>query len=211
MLTSALNAQGIDPHAFRRFHYLGVDDPDNPIVPDKVYRNYWSGLFDRELKDSLKDTGDDERDQIRKEIKKDFDYLMSQSDWKTRVIKGPLGKDLAPSAGQRAEWVKESNALIKGKESGQYPESLMKVFDEAIEKSRDIISGFDELFGYNAEEDKLKVESNLNDAEFQMLQDIRSKPEGQRLPYEKEELLRLESRSRWGKEFELWENWEYDK
>jgi len=51
---------------------------------------------------------------------------------------------------------------------------------------------------------------NLTDTEFQMLQDIRNKPEGQRLPYEKAELLRLESRSRWGKEFELWENWDDD-
>ena len=41
-----------------------------------------------------------------------------------------------------------------------------------------------------------------------MLQDLRNKPEGQRLPSERADLLRLESRSRWGREFELWENWE---
>ena len=52
---------------------------------------------------------------------------------------------------------------------------------------------------------------NLSNDEFQMLQDIRNKPEGQRLPFERKELLRLESRTRWGKEFELWENWEYDE
>lgn len=201
MLTSALNAQGINPHAFRRFHYLGVDDPDNPIVPDEVYENYWSDTFDVDPKD----TGDD---QLSKDVKEDMDYLLSQSG-KTRVIKGPLGKDRAPSAGQRAEWVKQLNALIAGKESGQYPESLMKVFDEAIKKSREIISGFDELFGYNADEDRLERESNLNTDEFKMLQDIKSKPEGQRLPFEKEALLKLESRNRWGREFELWTNMDW--
>ena len=49
---------------------------------------------------------------------------------------------------------------------------------------------------------------NLTNDEFQMLQDLRNKPEGQRLPSERADLLRLESRSRWGREFELWENWE---
>ena len=89
----------------------------------------------------------DERDQIRKEIKEDFDYLISQPEQSTRVIKGPLGKDRAPSAGQREEWVKELNSLIEGKESGQYPESIMKTLDKGIEQSRNIIAKFDELFG----------------------------------------------------------------
>ena len=195
MLTSALNAQGIDPHAFRRFHYLGVDDPDNPIVPDEVYEGYWPGTFDRDSKDINYDS-----ENLSKE---DIDYLLEKDS--TRVIKGVLGEErFRNEGGQRSQWVKQLNALIEGKESGKYPEALMKVFDEAIEKARDIISGFDELFGYNAEEDKLRSESNLTNDEFQMLQDIKNKPEGQRLPFEREALLKLESRRRWGTEFDVW-------
>ena len=195
MLTSALNAQGIDPHAFRRFHYLGVDDPDNPIVPDEVYEGYWSGTFDRDSKDINYDS-----ENLSKE---DTDYLLEKDS--TRVIKGVLGEErFRNEGGQRAKWVKELNALIEGKESGQYPESVMKVFDEGIEQSRNIIAKFDELFGYNAEEDKLRSESNLTEAEYQMLQDIKNKPEGQRLPFEREALLKLESRRRWGTEFDVW-------
>ena len=195
MLTSALKAQGSDPHAFRRFHYLGVDDPDNPIVPDEVYEGYWSGTFDRDSKDINYDS-----ENLSKE---DTDYLLEKDS--TRVIKGVLGEErFRNEGGQRAKWVKELNALIEGKESGQYPESVMKVFDEGIEQSRNIIAKFDELFGYNAEEDKLRAESNLTEAEYQMLQDIKNKPEGQRLPFEREALLKLESRRRWGTEFDVW-------
>jgi len=170
MLTRALEAQGIDPYEFKRFHYLGFDEFD--IIPEDVLAGIEAGESDAYIYNNVSGGG---------------------------------------AGGMRSEWLNELNALIAGKESGKYPESIMKTLDEGIEASRNIIAKFDEAFGYNAEEDKLKLESNLTGTEFQMLQDIRNKPEGQRLPFERKELLRLESRTRWGKEFELWENWEYDE
>jgi hypothetical protein len=191
ILVKALEAQGIDPHAFKRFHYLGVDDPDNPIVPDDIYADYESGTFERDPGDPLEWSGID----LHK-----------------------LGKDLKESEtpdlpnrfhieGMRGKWVKQLNDLIEKKESGKFPESATPLLDGVIEKARNAIAKADRVFDYDSTQDK----SNLTDTEFQMLQDIRNKPEGQRLPFERKELLRLESRTRWGKEFELWENWEYDE
>ena len=86
----------------------------------------------------------------------------------------------------------------------------MKTLDEGIEQSRNIIAKFDELFGYNAEEDTLEGFYHITDDEFQTLQEIKNIPAEKRLPWQQATYLELESRNRWGEGFKLWSNFDDD-
>ena len=96
ILMEALEAQGIDPHAFKRFHYLGYDESD--IIPESVLEKIEAGESDT------------------------FNY-----DWEEGTH------------GQRANWVKQLNDLIEGKESGKSPESSIPLFDKAIKEATNAI------------------------------------------------------------------------